>query len=90
MYTSFGLFIYVLFAGPPSEPAGVYLDSATVTTTSVRVRWKASGDNLSPIKSYVVEGINQWEGFWKVLETSKSQTSFVLKLSLRIKSCSSS
>ena len=35
------------------------------------VRWKASGDNLEPIISYVVEGLNEWEGYWKILMTSE-------------------
>ncbi|ELT90327.1 hypothetical protein CAPTEDRAFT_180331 [Capitella teleta] len=61
----------VQILGPPSEPAGVFIQSATVTTSSVVVQWKASGTTTRPIISYVIEGYNFWEGFWRILFTSE-------------------
>jgi hypothetical protein len=57
--------------GPPSEPAGVYKDETSLTTSSIVVEWKAAGNNGDPIMAYVIEGFNYWEGFWKILKTSK-------------------
>lgn len=56
--------------GPPSEPAGVYINSVTVTASSVVVQWKASGNNGRPISSYVVETNNHWEGYWIIHMTN--------------------
>ncbi len=61
----------MLHVGPPSEPVGVYMDLASITANSVRIQWKAGGDNGQPILSYVIEGLNTYEGIWKILHTSK-------------------
>ena len=69
-----------MFAGPPSEPAGVYIDSNTVTETSVMIQWKAAGDNNQNILSYVIEANNTWEGFYRIIRTSTLPVSFILLL----------
>ena len=60
-----------LLTGPPYEPAGVFHDTASVTTSSVVIQWKEPGNNGYEILSYVVEAFNEWEGFWRIVMTSK-------------------
>lgn len=60
-----------MYTGPPSEVAGVDYDTNSITTTSVLISWKAGGSNGDPIDSFVVEALNFWEGFWRIIYTSK-------------------
>ena len=60
----------MLISGPPDQPAGVYVQQYTVSTTSAMVQWKEADDNYKPVISYVVEGLNDWRGYWRILMTS--------------------
>ncbi len=65
------VFYYYISSGPPSEPAGVYIQSTSITETSVVIQWKAAGTNHQAILSYVIEAHNGWENFWRIMYTSE-------------------
>lgn len=52
--------------GPPGEPAGVVCSNPT--QTNMTLTWWPGRDNGRPITSYVVEGYNLLEGYWKPLK----------------------
>jgi len=63
-------FADVKVIGPPSEPAGVIIVDGSMNATTARIQWKAGANNGEPILSYVIEALNIWEGFWRIMETN--------------------
>lgn len=64
------IIFHFVISGPPSEPAGVYVDGTTLTSVSVVIQWIRPADNGASISSYVLETYNHWEKFWRIHETS--------------------
>lgn len=52
--------------GPPGEPAGVVCTNPT--TTNMTLTWWPGRDNGRPITSYIVEGNNLLENYYKLLK----------------------
>ncbi|GFN93319.1 contactin 1 [Plakobranchus ocellatus] len=51
----------IVVAGPPAEPAGVYIEHQTVQTTSLVLKWTQGDDRGSPISHYIIEAANAYE-----------------------------
>ncbi|RUS71142.1 hypothetical protein EGW08_021095 [Elysia chlorotica] len=52
---------YLEVLGPPSEPAGVFVESQSVSTTSLILKWSKGSKRGSDITHYIVQAANSFE-----------------------------
>jgi hypothetical protein len=65
----------LIFTGPPGEPAGVYVDSDSVTSYTVRVvwTWGVESDHGAPVTGFDVEADTNFDpGNWTIVASGKS------------------
>lgn len=62
---------YVTFAGPPSEPAGVYVERGSDTNDTVRLiwTWNPIANHGFPVVFFEVDAITSYSKDWTVIAT---------------------
>ncbi|XP_053402883.1 contactin-like [Mercenaria mercenaria] len=72
---------FVTVKGPPSEPAGVYVEHGAGGNETVRLiwTWNPSADHGYPVLFFEIDAITEFENEWTVLATDIPQYLTVIK-----------
>ena len=60
-----------MLPGPPGQPAGVRYDSASVTSTSVKVIWLTGEQHGQPIQYHMIEACTEYNNTWTTITDCK-------------------
>lgn len=58
-----------VIVGPPGPPAGVRVDTASITSTSAMVIWIEGQTHGRPVEYHIIEASNEFNDTWTPLNT---------------------